>query len=69
MPQLARRMTPLVPIMLTNLRDQVHDSLRKAVLAGRFADGERLNERVLARDLGVSTTPLKEALRQLKSRD
>ena len=32
-----------------------------------LADGERLNERVLARDLGVSTTPLKEALRQLES--
>ena len=67
MTQLARRTTPLVPIVMTNLRDQVHDSLRKAVLAGRFADGERLNERVLARDLGVSTTPLKEALRQLES--
>ena len=67
MAQLAHRTTPLEPIVLGNLRDHVHDSLRKAVLAGRFLDGERLNERVLARDLGVSTTPLKEALRQLES--
>src|SRR3546814_1757699 len=36
------------------------------IFAGRFRDGERLNERELAKDLGVSTTPLKEALRQLE---
>jgi DNA-binding GntR family transcriptional regulator len=61
------RLAPVQPMFLVNLRDHVHDSLRKAIIAGRFGDGERLNERELASDLGVSTTPLKEALRQLEA--
>ena len=50
-----------------SLRDHVRQALRMAVIAGRFPAGARLNERVLAEELGVSTTPLKEALRQLES--
>ncbi len=50
-----------------SLRDHVRQSLRMAIIAGRFAPGTRLNERALAEDLGVSTTPLKEALRQLEA--
>ncbi|SFJ62355.1 DNA-binding transcriptional regulator, GntR family [Bosea sp. OK403] len=61
------RVTPVQPIFLINLRDHVHENLRKAIIAGRLVDEERLNERDLARDLGVSTTPLKEALRQLET--
>lgn len=48
-----------------SLRDHVRQQLRMAIISGRFAPGERLNERTLAEELGVSTTPLKEALRQL----
>lgn len=62
------RVTPVQPIFLINLRDHVHENLRKAIIAGRFVGEERLNERDLARDLGVSTTPLKEALRQPRDR-
>jgi DNA-binding GntR family transcriptional regulator len=61
------RVVPIQPIFLANLRDHVHHNLRNAIVAGRFNDGERLNERDLARELGVSTTPLKEALRQLEA--
>jgi DNA-binding GntR family transcriptional regulator len=61
------RIIPIQPIYLANLRDHVHHNLRDAILAGRFGSGERLNERDLARELGVSTTPLKEALRQLEA--
>jgi DNA-binding GntR family transcriptional regulator len=61
------RIVPIQPIYLANLRDHVHHNLRDAILAGRFGSGERLNERDLARELGVSTTPLKEALRQLEA--
>ena len=61
------RIVPIQPIYLANLRDHVHHNLRDAILAGRFRSGERLNERDLARELGVSTTPLKEALRQLEA--
>lgn len=63
----SKRVSPVQPIFLINLRDHVHESLRKAIIARRFSDGERLNERDLAQDLGVSTTPLKEALRQLEA--
>lgn len=50
-----------------SLRDHVRQQLRMAIISGSFAPGERLNERMLAEELGVSTTPLKEALRQLDS--
>jgi DNA-binding GntR family transcriptional regulator len=61
------RIAPVRSIFLVTLREHVHESLREAIIAGRLPDGERLNERDMARDLGVSTTPLKEALRQLES--
>lgn len=50
-----------------SLRDHVRQALRMAIIAGHFAPGTRLNERALAEELGVSTTPLKEALRQLEA--
>lgn len=50
-----------------SLRDHVREELRAAIISGRFAADERLNERALAEELEVSTTPLKEALRQLES--
>jgi len=52
---------------LMSLRDHVRNQLRLAVISGRFAPGERLTERALAEELGVSTTPLKEALRGLEA--
>ncbi|KQZ13462.1 MULTISPECIES: GntR family transcriptional regulator [unclassified Mesorhizobium] len=57
----------LEPIKLKSLREHVHDSLRQAIIAGRLKAGMRLNERQLASELGISTSPLKEALRQLES--
>lgn len=56
----------LKPIKLKNLRDHVHDDLREAIISGRLKSGDKLNERQLALDLGISTSPLKEALRQLE---
>lgn len=53
--------------VLMSLRDHVRQQLRLAIIAGRFAPGERLTERALAEELGVSTTPLKEALRNLEA--
>lgn len=57
----------LEPIKLKSLREHVHEELRQAIISGRFKTGSRLNERKLAADLGTSTSPLKEALRQLES--
>ena len=50
---------------LRGLRDHVHRALREAIISGRFRPGDKLNERMLAAELGVSTTPIKEALQRL----
>ena len=57
----------LVPIRTKSLRAHVHDRLHQAIVSGKLPAGQRLNERQLAADLEVSTSPLKEALRQLES--
>lgn len=49
----------------TSLRTQVYDSLRAALTAGRFAPGQKLTFRFIAGALGVSLTPVREALRRL----
>jgi DNA-binding GntR family transcriptional regulator len=49
----------------TSLRRQVYDSLREALTAGRFAPGQKLTFRFVAGALGVSLTPVREALRRL----
>ena len=49
------------------LPDQAADDLRAAILQGRLKEGERLHQMALARRLGVSSIPLREALRQLEA--
>jgi DNA-binding GntR family transcriptional regulator len=49
----------------TSLRKRVYDSLRAALTAGRFVPGEKLTFRTIAEALGVSLTPVREALRRL----
>jgi DNA-binding GntR family transcriptional regulator len=44
------------------LSDQVHDLLRDAIMNGRVPVTERLTEVKLARQLGISRTPVREAL-------
>jgi GntR family transcriptional regulator, rspAB operon transcriptional repressor len=46
----------------TSLRDQVGNILRDEILTGRLQPGAILNERTLAERLGVSKTPVREAL-------
>ncbi len=48
------------------LRDVVFDTLRKAILSGQLKPGERLMEVHLASRLGVSRTPIREAIRKLE---
>jgi DNA-binding GntR family transcriptional regulator len=49
----------------TSLRTQVYESLREALTAGRFRPGQKLTFRFVAVALGVSLTPVREALRRL----
>ena len=46
----------------TALRDQVYERLRESIRAGRIRPGDRLQEIALAKALGVSRTPVREAL-------
>ena len=46
---------------------QVTETLRMAIIAGRFEPGERLIESVLSAELGTSRGPVREALRQLEN--
>jgi len=49
---------PLSEVALTAIRD--------AIMEGRLAPGEAINQVELARQLGISRSPLREALRQLE---
>jgi DNA-binding GntR family transcriptional regulator len=47
--------------------DYAYTRLREGVLSGELAPGTVLNQANLAKTIGISTTPLREALRRLKS--
>lgn len=46
----------------------VYESLHEAISDGRIAVGERVREEEVARNLGVSRTPVREALQRLQQR-
>lgn len=48
------------------LTEQAADAIRARIIRGNFALGEALSENMLAAELGVSKTPVREALLQLK---
>lgn len=48
------------------LRDIVFQTLRNAILSGELEPGERLMETQLGEKLGVSRTPIREAIRKLE---
>jgi len=59
----------LVPIKLDNykpLREIVFEHLREAIITGMLRPGERLMELQLAEEMGVSRTPVREAIRKLE---
>ena len=50
----------------TSLADQVFDKLENDIIQGVYARGELLTELKLVEQLGVSRTPIREALRRLE---
>jgi DNA-binding GntR family transcriptional regulator len=54
-------------IQRVNLRDQAREALLSWLSDGRLGPGQRLEEEGLGRALGISRTPLREALSQLAS--
>jgi DNA-binding GntR family transcriptional regulator len=55
-----------VPIERTVLREQIKEILLERILRGELEPGERLVETRLARELGTSQAPAREALRDLQ---
>ena len=47
------------------LGQEVVEVIKQAIRTGEFAQGERIVESKLARDLGLSLTPVREAVREL----
>lgn len=49
-----------------SVREKTYQDLKSRILSGDFAPGERLTEEHLAEELGVSRTPVREALHKLE---
>lgn len=47
--------------------EHAYDKIRRGILEGRYRAGDRLPEQKLSDELGVSRTPLREALRRLSA--
>ena len=53
------------PVLSRTVAEQVHAFIQHALLSGQLNPGDRLAEGELAAALGISRTPIREALRQL----
>jgi DNA-binding GntR family transcriptional regulator len=60
-------MTPQAAISRSVLSDQVKDRLLQAIFDGRYPPGARIVETRVARELGTSQAPVREALRDLEA--
>lgn len=58
-----RRLTPGLPV---SFPEHVHQMIEAEIIAGHLAAGERVTEDSLAKRLGLSRTPVREAMRVLE---
>lgn len=54
-------------VQMSSLREQATSIIRTMILGGELKSGDKISERQLSVQLGISTTPIKEALRALQS--
>ena len=59
--------SPIVPLSRPTLHGQLVDRVRTQIVEGQLAPGTRIHEGELGKALGVSRTPLREALKVLAS--
>jgi DNA-binding GntR family transcriptional regulator len=64
-PPMAALMAGAGTLERTNLASQIHERLREQLMSAAFQPGQRLKIRELAKALGTSETPVREALIQL----
>ncbi|SOD98990.1 GntR family transcriptional regulator [Blastococcus haudaquaticus] len=57
----------LQPVETVALGDRTLDAIRRAIISGELPSGEPLRDRQLAEALGVSRTPVREALHKLEA--
>ncbi|MGB3290463.1 MAG: GntR family transcriptional regulator [Burkholderiaceae bacterium] len=58
-------LTSLAPLEKHNLSDRAYEALKQALLSGRFQPGERIVLRDVAGELGISLTPVRDAINHL----
>lgn len=63
------KLSPLPPHRRVSLGEQVYDSLREGIVALSLAPGQMIYENELSVELGVSRTPVREAIRLLVSEE
>lgn len=56
-----------VPLNPRNNSYDVHQHLRRLIMTGQFAPGAIISQAGVARDIGVSRTPVREAMRMLQN--
>ncbi len=52
-----------------SLAKMAYEAIRQSILSGQWQIGELYNEKAIAADLGISRTPVREALLELSSQD
>ncbi|MEJ2170711.1 MAG: GntR family transcriptional regulator [Desulfobacterales bacterium] len=52
-----------------SLAKMAYEAIRKSILSGQWKIGELYNEKAIASDLGISRTPVREALLELAAQD
>jgi DNA-binding GntR family transcriptional regulator len=57
--------TELAQLQIQSTADRVRDELRRLILSGALEPGQPLNEKLVAEQLGVSRSPVREALQRL----
>ncbi len=63
---MSSEVSQLQPLDVLNLRDQITQRIRDAILDGTYKPGERLVETAIADQLGVSRAPVREAFSALE---
>lgn len=67
MQEMMRKPDTATPIEFTSVANVAHERIRSWILGGELSPGSRVTIRALAEWLGTSTTPVREALKQLQS--